>query len=227
MEEQEWNDIDQKALSKIQLSITNDVLQEVISETTIMELLNKLESLYMKKTMANRLGALQKLYMLHMQEDTSIRKYVSEFTSLVMDLKNMNEMFVDEQQAMMLLCSLLPSYKNFRETLIYGRKSLAIDVVKLALLSREQMEHDSRRDDPATGLFARERTRDVGSSSHDKGKCRSKSRKRRGKCYYCKKEGHWKRQCLKLKEKKEVYIGNVATVTEGDKHRSLCSYDFS
>jgi len=30
MEEQEWNDIDQKALSTIQLSITDDVLQEVI-----------------------------------------------------------------------------------------------------------------------------------------------------------------------------------------------------
>ena len=34
MEEQEWNDIDQKALFTIQLSITDDVLQEVISETT-------------------------------------------------------------------------------------------------------------------------------------------------------------------------------------------------
>jgi len=44
MEEQEWNDIDQKVLSTIQLSITNDVLQEVISETTTVELLNKLES---------------------------------------------------------------------------------------------------------------------------------------------------------------------------------------
>jgi len=74
MKEQEWNDIDQKALSTIQLSITDDVLQEVISETTTMELLNKLESLYMKKTMANRLGVLQKLCMLRMHEGTSIVK---------------------------------------------------------------------------------------------------------------------------------------------------------
>jgi len=216
MEEQEWNDIDQKALSTIQLSITNDVLQEVISETTTLELLNKLESLYMKNMVANRLGALQKLYMLRMQEGTSIRTYISEFTSLVMDLKNMDEMFFDEQQAMMLLCSLPPSYKNFRETLIYGRESLTIDVVKSALLSREWMEHDSRHNDPAAVLFARGRTRDVASSSHIKGKSRSKSRNRRGKCHYCKREGHWKIECLKLKEKKEVDIGNAATVAEGD-----------
>ena len=110
MEEQEWNDIDQEALSIIQLSTTDDVLQEVISHTTTVELLNKLEPLYMKKTLANRLRALQKLYMLCMHEGTSITTYISEFTSLVMDLKNMDEMFSDEQQAMMLLCSLPPSY---------------------------------------------------------------------------------------------------------------------
>jgi len=216
MEEQEWNDIDQKALSTIQLSITDDVLQEVILETIKMKLLNKLESLYMKKTIANRLGALQKLYMLHMHEGTSIRTYISEFTLLVMDLKNMDEMFSDEQQAMMLLCSFPPSYKNFRETLIYGRESLAIDVVKLALLSREQKEHDSGRNDPAAGLFARGRTRDVASSSHIKGKSRSKSRNRRGKCHYCKRERHWKIECPKLKKKKEVDIGNATTIAEGD-----------
>jgi len=155
MEEQEWNDIDQKALSTIQLSITDDVLQEVISKTTTVELLNKLESLYMKKTVANSLGAFKKLYMLSMHKGTSIRTYISEFTSLVMDLKNMDEMFSDEQQAMMLLCFLPPSYKNFRETLIYGRESLVIDAVKSALLSRKQMEYDSGRNDPAAGLFVR------------------------------------------------------------------------
>jgi len=74
MEEQEWNDIDQKALSTIQLSITDDVLQEVISETTSVKLLNKLESLYMKKTVANRLGALQKLYMLRIHR----RRYIHQ-----------------------------------------------------------------------------------------------------------------------------------------------------
>ena len=165
---------------------------------------------------ANRLVALQKLYMLCMQEGTSIKSYISEFTSLAMDLKNIDDMFSDKQQAMMLLYSLPLSYKNFRETLIYGCENLAIDAVKSTLLSREQMEHDSGRNDPAAGLFTRGRTRDVASSSHIKGKSRSKSRNRRGKCHYYKREGHWKIECSKLKEKKEVDIGNTTTVAEGD-----------
>jgi len=60
----------------------------------------------------------------------------------------MDEMFFDEQQAMMLLCYLPSSYKNFRETLIYGHESLAINIVKSTLLSREEMEHDNGRKDP-------------------------------------------------------------------------------
>ena len=175
----------------------------------------------MKKMVANRLVALQKLYMLCMQEGTSIKSYISEFTSLAMDLKNIDDMFSDKQQAMMLLYSLPLSYKNFRETLIYGCENLAIDAVKSTLLSREQMEHDSGRNDPAAGLFTRGRTRDVASSSHIKGKSRSKSRNRRGKCHYYKREGHWKIECPNLKEKKEANISNATTVVEGDDIFSL------
>ena len=116
MKNSEWEEADKKAPSTIQLSITDDVLQEVLSEKTAEALWTKLESLYMKKTVANRLGVLQRLYMLSMAVGTSIRTYIFEFTSLIMDLKNMDKTFSSEQQAMILLCSLLTYYKHFRET---------------------------------------------------------------------------------------------------------------
>ena len=131
----------------------------------------------MKKMMADRLGVLQCLYTLCMDEGTSIRSYISEFTSLVMELKNIDETFLSEQQAMMLLCSLPPSYKYFRETLIYRCERLDIDEVKSSLLSREKMEYDSSgRDDPVAGLYVKGRSREVSSSSSSRGKSRSKSR---------------------------------------------------
>jgi len=79
------------------------------------------------------------------------------------------------------------------------------------------MEYDSGCDDPVVNLmlFARGRIRDVALSSHSRGKSRSKSRNQRIKCQYCKGEGHWKTKCPKLKEKKEVDIGNTLTVVEG------------
>ena len=76
----------------------------------------KLESLCIKKTVANHLGVLQRLYILLIAEGTSTRIHIFEFTSLIMDLKNMDKTFSSEQQAMILLCSLLTYYKHFRET---------------------------------------------------------------------------------------------------------------
>ena len=110
----------QKALSIIQMCITNDVLQEVLSEKTAESLWTKLESLYLTKTIVDRLDILQHLFMLRMPEGTPIRSHIVEFTSLITDLKNIDEIFSSEQQAMMLLCSLPPSYKHFCEMLIYG-----------------------------------------------------------------------------------------------------------
>ena len=81
MKDSEWEEADQKALSTIQLSITDDVLQEVLSEKTVASLWNKLESMYLKKMVANGLGVLQHLYMLRMAEGTFIRTHISEFTS--------------------------------------------------------------------------------------------------------------------------------------------------
>ncbi|MFQ6652822.1 hypothetical protein Gotur_024506 [Gossypium turneri] len=46
--------------------------------------------------------------------------HISQFITLLNDLKNVEVHIDDEDQAMLLLCFLPPSYKSFRETLIYG-----------------------------------------------------------------------------------------------------------
>ena len=102
----------------------------------------------------------------------------------------MDETFSSEQQAMMLLCFLPLSYRHFREALIHGRESLKIDEVKSGLLSHDKMEHDNgSHDDTTSGLVVKRRSKKIGFSS-SKGKSKSKSRHRKGRCRYCKKEGH-------------------------------------
>ncbi|MBA0670591.1 hypothetical protein Goklo_024498 [Gossypium klotzschianum] len=51
----EWEELDEKALSAIQLCFTNTVLQEVLMEKTSSALWNRLETLYAPKSLANRL----------------------------------------------------------------------------------------------------------------------------------------------------------------------------
>ena len=55
MSKDEKEEIDEKALTSIQLSLSNKVLWEVVHEKTAVGFWLKLESLYMIKTLANRL----------------------------------------------------------------------------------------------------------------------------------------------------------------------------
>ncbi|KAF7834627.1 Retrovirus-related Pol polyprotein from transposon TNT 1-94 [Senna tora] len=90
MSDDDWSDLDEKALTAVQLCLSNDVLQEVISEKTTAGLWNKLEELYLTKFLANRLILKQRLYTLRMAEGTSIKSHISEFSSIITDLSKLD-----------------------------------------------------------------------------------------------------------------------------------------
>ena len=57
-----------------------------------------------------------------MHECTPIKSHVAEFSSIINDLDKIEVKIEDEDQALLLLCSLPSSYNSFREA-IYGDKS--------------------------------------------------------------------------------------------------------
>ncbi|GKA47703.1 hypothetical protein Tco_0740586, partial [Tanacetum coccineum] len=67
MSDEDWLELDEKALATIQLFLTREVLREVIYETTAAGLWLKLESLYMTKSLANKLWLKDRLYTLRMK----------------------------------------------------------------------------------------------------------------------------------------------------------------
>lgn len=56
-----------------------------------------------------------------MAKGTSIKSHLNKFNSILLDLENIDVKIEDEDQALLLLCSLPPSFKHFRKTLLYGR----------------------------------------------------------------------------------------------------------
>ncbi|MBA0785630.1 hypothetical protein Gotri_026116 [Gossypium trilobum] len=84
-----------------------------------------------------------------MNECEFIRDHISQFITLLNGLKNVEVKIDDEDQAMLLLCSLPPSYKSFRETLIYGRDKLSFDDVKGHLLSKNKLDNEFGSDNKA------------------------------------------------------------------------------
>ena len=93
----------------------------------------KLESFYMAKSVTNWLLLKSRLYDLRLEEGKLLKPHLDEFYSIVMDLQNIDVKLDGEDLTIYLLCSLPPSYKHFRETLLYGRDNLSSDDVKKCL----------------------------------------------------------------------------------------------
>ncbi|MBA0776627.1 hypothetical protein Gotri_011594 [Gossypium trilobum] len=110
-------------------------------EKTSSALWKRLEILYATKSLANRL-VLKCLFTFCMNECELLRDHISQFITLLNDLKNVEVNIDDEDQTMLLLCFLPSSYNYIKEALIYGREKLSFKNVKGHLLSKDKLDND-------------------------------------------------------------------------------------
>ena len=140
--DEQLEELDEKALTMIQLFVSNEVLCEIVHKESVVSVWRKLEFLYMMKSLGSRLHWKQRLFMLCMNEGTPVKYHMDELTSIIIDLDNVDVKIEDEDQALLLLYSLPPSFKNFRETFIYGKNLISLKDVKKSLLSKELMDRE-------------------------------------------------------------------------------------
>ncbi|KAL6337934.1 hypothetical protein AAG906_005399 [Vitis piasezkii] len=169
----EKEEVVSRAHSAILLSLADEVLREVADETTAVGLWRKLESKYQKKSLTNRL----------------YRKAIAYFEDV--------GRYAEEDQAMILLCSLPSSYENFVDTMMYGRDSISINDVKDALQSKELQKLVS-----ITGRSKWWRR----SKSHSKSKAAMR-------CFPCKEKGHFRKNCPQRRRELVGSNGNAQLYT--------------
>ncbi|KAH1039183.1 hypothetical protein J1N35_040926 [Gossypium stocksii] len=117
-----------------------------------------------------------------------IGDHISQFITLLNDLKNAEVKVDHEDQAMLLLCFLPSLYKSFKEILIYSRDKLSFKEVKGHFLSKDKLNNEFGSDSKAERqVFIL-----VASKKQDK------------RLHYWKKLGHVKVDCYKLQNKRAV-----------------------
>ncbi|GKA62977.1 retrovirus-related pol polyprotein from transposon TNT 1-94 [Tanacetum coccineum] len=163
----------------------------------------------MTKSLANRLYLKKKLYRYYMSLGTKLGDQIDDFNKLILDLANIDIEIEGEDQTLMLLTSLPSSYKNFVETLLYGRESLTIENVLATLNSKESKKKtEGTKEETSNGLYVRGKSNHSG-KSHSGGSLRFKSRGGTGKlkCFICHSKGHLKRDCSMKKSSGFVWKG--------------------
>lgn len=117
------------AYSTIALCLGDKVLREVANENTAIGVWAKLQSLYMKKSLSRRIYLKGMLFGFKIQEDKPIEDYLDEFNRIVIDLANIGVDTPDEDQVILILNALPPSYANFVDAMKYGRSSITTEDV--------------------------------------------------------------------------------------------------
>uniref|UniRef100_A0A2N9I9J1 Integrase catalytic domain-containing protein n=1 Tax=Fagus sylvatica TaxID=28930 RepID=A0A2N9I9J1_FAGSY len=156
MTDDEWEELDMKAVSTIRLLLADEVMYDVMEENSTAGIWLNLEKRYMSKSLTNKLHLKQKLYGLKITEGADLRQHINTFKQIISDMLRIDIKFEDEDKAMMLLTSLPASYEHLVTTLLYGKETLELEEVSGALLDHYQRKHKDSAESSGEGLVVKD-----------------------------------------------------------------------
>ncbi|KAH9641407.1 hypothetical protein HF086_011436 [Spodoptera exigua] len=178
---------DQKALTKICLTLESSAITHVRSATTAAEAWNALQNAYEDKGMGRRLYLERKLYRLRLEDfDNNIESYINAVISTAQDLADIGKVIDDASIAAILLGGLTSRYDPMIMTLENSNVQVTTEIVKSKLLNEISKESSIKLE---TAMKSK-----VDASSVE-------SKAKQIVCYGCGEPGHKRPNCP-LKKKK-------------------------
>ena len=191
--EKDWDKLKRTMCDIIRSYLIYDIKYHVITETSGKKIWEILESKYLTKNIKNRLYLKRRLHRFQLKNRISIYKHKINYTKLLVDLTNVDEVIKDEDKMLILLSSLLDEeYETCILTLINGKYSLCYNDALAALVNHEERRKDkafSSRSTTVEVLTARGIDSNYRKGKGDIGKSKIDNRElRKNQCVFCKED---------------------------------------
>ena len=156
LQDRAWEKELVEAVSNIRMCVSTGVRNHLTGLKTPKEIWTKLESLYQAKTLTSKIYAQQAFYGLRMQEGGDLVNHLTVFNNALAELTRLGIKVDDEVKAVVLLCSLPPSYAHLVTTLTYGKDTVKLDDISSTLLAHEQRSRSvAEKGGSGDGLFVK------------------------------------------------------------------------
>jgi hypothetical protein len=137
MSTKEWEKLERKERSTIQICLADLVLLNVSGEYSAKKLWDKMGSLYQSKYLVNKLFLRKKLYLLRMSDGSSVTEHLNEFNNMLSQLSYVDIKITDEEKCIILLCSFPDSCDNLVMAIESNTTTLVLENVVYSLMSEE------------------------------------------------------------------------------------------
>lgn len=202
--------LDQKALSKICLSVDKCCYSHLMKAETALQAWTILEKSYEDKGLNRRLSLLRSLCSVKLRDFPNMEAYINEVTSLAQQLANVEKPIDDEFLGAIMLQGLTPEYEPMIMALEHSGAMITSDLIKTKLLQTKRWTDGENAEDC---LYTRQKST---SSYSGKGEVKQyagtsqvnnrSEYKKKLWCWICKKKGHLKKDCLS----KEAKLSNMS-----------------
>ena len=145
-----------------------------------------------------------------MSDSDSLQSHLHKFNKLCNDLLCFDEKIAEDDKAYMLINSLNSVYEPVAKILLYSKDSIEFDDLVAALLSEELMTKDKKEiKNDGDNLYVDTQPGNKGKVIQKGSGSKGKAKYDKGKvvCFYCKKDGHFKKDCNKRKQDREKKEG--------------------
>lgn len=129
MEEKDQKTINRLAFGTIRSCFSREQRFAFSKESSANRLCLELFFFFLKKNSQNKIHMKKRLFRITYVSGTTMNDHITSFNQLVTDLVNMDEIFKDENLALMLLGSLLEEFEFLETILLHGKADASLSVV--------------------------------------------------------------------------------------------------
>uniref|UniRef100_A0A1Y1M571 Integrase catalytic domain-containing protein n=1 Tax=Photinus pyralis TaxID=7054 RepID=A0A1Y1M571_PHOPY len=181
-----------KAMNAIIQSLDVDRANLVLTCTTAKEMIDKLGSIYEKNSEIRVMTLYEEYFSLKMKDEESIANYVAKVNQLASEIEQQGEKLSDRLKMVRVISSLPARFNNYKTVWYNTKETRTLDTLLSSLqleeenLNRLDVEASSTSDAAFVAKAMKKKPTP---------KMNLDELKKRTKCHFCHKYGHWSKEC--------------------------------